>query len=363
MIIEICDSLALDLQNLTDEEHGALIGLALSRSRGYNFILSSKSLLHALISLNDIGALAISTYRKVYSDQVQWRNLLSSFNFRVRVVSSGQQISIHSEGSVEILQIPLKDILFYKLDDRASLIAENLTDIEFYVRISKSYLDYRKVVIGLCYNEVNGGGHTTKDVVSSHFKNNNGVSLCILDSDFKTPWCEYGDTAKGVIDIIPNFPFARYITTKSREAENIIPTIILDYFASENKLIRQSVSKIKQLIDDHDRNPVKFIDFKKGMRLKIIKTSCQDTNKFWSDSFIKAGLLKACNQSNDCQTIKTCKCSLIDGLGTDLLKCAVKYLEKEKFDFNDIDEYLKSEWIFLCESIIPYIVSPPRKAS
>ncbi|QDO84500.1 hypothetical protein FM037_16420 [Shewanella psychropiezotolerans] len=168
-----------------------------------------------------------------------------------------------------------------------------------------------------------------------------------------------------MIDIIPNEPYARYITTKSREAENIIPTKVLDHFAKKNKVLKNNIDKIKMLIDDKniDSSPTKFIDFKKGVRRQLIKTTCPDTNLFWGDAFKKAGLVKVCNQKTGCTSVKTCCCSLIDGLGTDLLKCTVKHLKENKLDFNDVDDYLKPEWVFLCESIIPYIVSPLRKSS
>ncbi|QDO84499.1 hypothetical protein FM037_16415 [Shewanella psychropiezotolerans] len=197
MIIEIHDSITAGLNHLTDDENNALVGLALSRSRGYNFIIASKKILTSIISIKDLGKMSIATYRKIYTDQVRWNNLLKSFSFRVRIVSSNQKISTQYENNVEILQIPLKDLLFYKLDDRASLIAENLTDIDFYTRVSMSYLKHKNIVIGYSYNEINGGGDTTKEVVKKHYQSNNGVSLCILDSDFKTPWSTYGTTAQG----------------------------------------------------------------------------------------------------------------------------------------------------------------------
>lgn len=365
MIIELDKSIAENLELLNADELAALSSLAISRIRGFNFFIGHKPDLVKLSRFQSLGIATMEAFKKIFHDQTKWANALKGFDFRVRLVKNYVDLHEIIEGDVRIVVISLSQCLRYKIDDKPSLIAENLTDISFYTKIVQSYLKNLKFAsVNFSYNAVNGGGATTKDVVENHYLNQNGISLCILDSDLEVPWGGYGNTAQDVINLIPNEPYARHIITYSREAENIIPTKILDSFGENNKTFRLKVQKFKDLssIIINDHRPIKYVDFKKGIKKHLTKTACFETNDFWNLSFIEAGILKKCNAQQPCMNIKNCRCILADGLGSDLLKSSVDYLQKNDFSYSDIDDYMRDEWDFICKSISPYIIAPSKSA-
>lgn len=365
MIIELDRTITEQPEKLTSEDLTALTSLATSRIRGFNFLLGNKTDLIALSKFEPLGVPAMEAFKKIFHDQTKWANALKEFGFRVRLVKENTDIYETQEDGISIVVISLRDCLKFKIDDKPSLIAENLTDISFYTRIVEAYLKSRKFVsVNLSYNAVNGGGSTTKEVVENHYETNSGISLCVLDSDLEIPWGDYGDTAQGVISLIPEQPYAKYIVTHSREAENIIPSKILDFFAVSSKSNRLKKQKFMDLsnITIGDDKPIKYVDFKKGIKKHLIKTPCQRTNQFWYSSFAESGLLKDCNNQQPCTKAKSCTCILADGWGTDLLKSTVEYLKNNKFDYADIDSYMRDEWDFICKQISPYIIAPSKAA-
>ncbi|WP_318490745.1 hypothetical protein [Photobacterium leiognathi] len=363
MIIEIDKSVIENLELIDDNEIEALINLASSRARGFNFILGNKTHLLKLSQFSEFSRTTRSTFNKAATDQIKWSNLLKNFNFRVRLIKNNVDIFETEEDGVNILNISLSKFLFYKIDYKPSLIAENLTDISFYTHVVRSYLKSKNVVsLELSFTPVNGGGSTTKDVVIEHFKQQNGISICLLDSDLKIPWGEYGETANDVISVLPNQPYAKTMILKSREAENIIPTKILEQLSKNNKVFKLKVEKFKSLssiVIDNER-PIRYVDFKKGIKKYMLNTSCPKTNKFWQDSFEESNLLKICKTQRSCTTSNNCKCLLADGLGTDLLKSTVEFLENNDFHYSDVDDYMKNEWDFICGKISPYVIAPKR---
>ncbi|MEZ8274977.1 hypothetical protein AB4289_10030 [Vibrio cyclitrophicus] len=366
MIIELDRSITSNLTDLSDSELLTLTAIATSRARGFNFVIANKRDLLAMSEFIDLGKPARAIFRKIYNDQTQWANALSTFGFKVRIVKQNTVIKEVMEDGVKTITISLQQSLDYKVDDKPSIIAENLTDIKFYTAIVKSYLaSIRFGNMNISYHPVNGGGGTTKDVVETHYNECSGISLCLLDSDIESPWLSYGNTAQNVIDIIPEQPYARYVVTHSREAENIIPLKILDHFGSNNSSLRSRIDKFKKLSEVvvQGNMPIKYVDFKKGIKNHLLKCDCPTTKQFWYDSFVESGIIKTCNNTTPCTSMKKCTCFLADGLGTDLLKSTVAYLTDNNFDYQDIDAYMKTEWDHICKEVSSYIIAPNKAVS
>ncbi|EHR6441734.1 hypothetical protein WKW71_16750 [Vibrio alginolyticus] len=365
MIVELDRSITRDVKSLSADELIALTSLATSRLRGFNFLLGHKPDLIALSQFTPLGGPSMAAFKKVFHDQTKWANALKKFRFRVRLVKDATDICEIIEDDTTIVVISLSDCLKYRIDDKSSLIAENLTDISFYIRMVEAYLKNLKFAsVNLSYNAVNGGGSTIKDVVEHHYNNHNGISLCILDSDRETPWGPCGNTAESVTSSVPQQPYMKCIVTHSREAENIIPTKILDFFGEKNRIVKLKANKFRNLskvIIDSSR-PIMYVDFKKGIKNHLTKTACSKTNEFWNSSFEQSGLVKNCSSQQVCTKLKDCTCILVDGWGTDLLKSSVDYLNKNQFNYSDIDDYMLEEWNFICQSITPYVIAPSKAA-
>ena len=216
--------------------------------------------------------------------------------------------------------------------------------------------------INFNFNRVLGGGNTTAQVVSENSKKSDVPILVILDSDRKHPSDEIGLTAKKVLglEVTKN---VNVVLTSSREIENIIPFILLEDLFSNNKGQLVKLNKYKKICDLQidGANPIKYIDFKKGIKLShATKDRCDNTNKFWSEVLSGLGYQDI---NCGCKTLKECTCFVLDGFGSDLLKSAVNFFESKIVDYEKIEEGYTEEISYICKQMTSYVLAPQRLAS
>ncbi|MGR5310585.1 hypothetical protein ACPV34_11325 [Photobacterium damselae] len=250
MIILLDDDIHKKISDntLSNIEIECLSSLALSKKRGYNFVIASRPLLMSLSKYDKFSDQTKYTYQTIYHDQTRWFRLLSQFKFIIKLSSLAQEMNSTNLNDYITLTIPLKFFLDYSIDKKATIIAEHYSDIKLYKEMARSYLNHRKIKgISLTCSEALGGGSTTCEVVMNYLENFESISLCIVDSDLKSPWSGYGETATKVNGLKLSNDYARYLITKSREAENIIPTkLLLDIF-DKNKVQKNKVTKYKKI--------------------------------------------------------------------------------------------------------------------
>lgn len=369
MIIEFDDSIAECVDTLSEDERNSIREIASSRRKGINFIIGSKSTIASFTNVNWLDDDTRSLFRKVYNDQTRWFNFLTQVNFRVRLTKTTTAVSHLIEGETQVLVAPLASVLTYGLQNKPIIIAEDYTDIDFYEHMTRSYLKSKRVAcVNFSYFPISGGGENTYRTVLKTVNEKWGISFCILDGDYDFPGGSMGNTAKKVVDIatqLSPFPYSKFKILSVREAENIIPISTLNSML-QSTANRITVTKLTSLRDFSvdGVQPIKYVDFKKGLKKHLATSSCDSTKKYWSKAIELSGLDKQCNSSqNECSTLRKCGCQLVEGLGSDLLKSAVEHFSKQPFNYNELDSYIKDEWDDICEALVPYLFSPKAIAS
>ena len=365
MIIEISDNLLakINSQSITDAEIDGLNSLALSRKRGLNFVIGNRDVLRKLADSSLLSQESKATFQLIYSEQTRWNNLLSQQSFIVTLCGAEQELTSYKQNEITFLVVPLNKFLTYYLDSKVNVVAEHLRDIRFYRAMVKSYLNKHNIRgVNLTFRHVLGGGNTTFEVVKQHYNKNDGVSICILDSDLKYPQDNIGATAQKVLDIIPDTDYSRALVLNSRELENIIPFLIFDEVLSNLKY-QPALTKLKTIknLTLNNESPIKYVDFKKGIKLaQTNQTGSQTSKSFWTDVLTQAGLFQECTNQN-CGENSKCNCQIIHGFGSDLLEHCVNYIEQHGFDFDQIDVNTTTEWNYICSNLVPYMIAPQEQ--
>lgn len=356
MIIKLDKSLNpyLDNELLSDNEIEALAEIALSRKRGESFVIADKKLIIKLINYPGFASYTKANFTQVYKDQSRWFNYLNEFTNKLIIVKS-----LIEKSDDENIVTELKS--FER--NKAIVVAENIYDINFFEILTKSFLSSSGLKhINFNFNRVLGGGNTTAQVVAENSKKTGVPILVILDSDKKYPGGDIGGTAKKVLElgVTKN---VNVVLTASREIENIIPFILLEDLFEKNKGQTDKLQKYKKICDlkVDGANPVKYLDFKKGIKLShATKENCDNTNKFWSEVLMALGYK---NLNCDCETIKKCTCFVLDGFGSDLLKSAVNYFEGKIVDYDKIENEYTEEISYICKQMSSYVLAPQRLVS
>lgn len=370
MIISLADDILekLEVNSITSDEITSLTSLAISRKRGLNFVIGSRRLIEYLVNYERLGDEIRSIFRLIYNDQTKWNRLLINMNFCVTLTSSVSESYSSNLNDKISLNVPLCRFLDYSIDSKPAIITENINDAKFYELIIKSYTKYKNINgVNLVYKRLNGGGDTTYEVLLDQFNSHDGVSLCVLDSDIVMPGASVGDTAKKVIDTMPSSEYSRRFIIKSREIENIIPFSILDELFANNQSTLSKIEnyrKLRILVKDGE-SPIKYVDIKKGLKLALsLCHGCNLSKAYWTSVLTDTNLIRVCSVNEEsCSTIKSCKCKILDGFGSDLLKHCVKHIQDNGFDYSNIDSDTYDEWELICENVLPYMISPFAKSA
>lgn len=354
MILELHNSieLNLDTNNLTEHKLNQLSALFRLRRKGVTFILVKISLLEKLLKL-PFSPHDISNIRMLLKDQTQWSNWLKKLDFRIvlTTLNDAKNSDLTTQGNFP--HIHLNEFN----DCPPTIIAENIHDVKFFKYMANSYFkdEIRLRGVKVTANEKLGGGATINQVIQTHQENNEGIAFCIVDSDKKHPTCTFGETAMGV-KALQLSNLTTTVFTESREVENLIPFSLM-YEIFESKHQRLKIDEYKKLreIKVSGHNPIKYIDFKKGLRKHVAtKGVCEVTKVFWSDVLQELGMVCDCN----CDSAKKCTCIVIDGFGSDLLKTIVDKLKTTDFKISEIEEHYKDELFALCKKMMPYVIAP-----
>jgi len=369
MIIKLNDDLIQKTlaNNFSHEEIRCLNSICTSRVRGFHFVIGSRKLLSELSKMPSLCDDSRAIFRTIYNDQTRWNQLLNEFGFIVHInVEKFVPYSQKDEGQIN-LYVSLGDFLHHSLDAKANIIAEHLNDTRFYEGMLRAYFAHRNIRgVNLVYKNVLGGGSTTHEVLDEIYLNLDGVSFCILDRDTTSPDVVIGETAKKVIESIPKGHFSQYHVIDSRELENIIPSSLMREMFSNNKAQKAKLERYQKIrsLKLNGESPIKYVDFKKGIKLALSNcVNCDKTKKYWREVLSASGFDLTCSFKDTCNSPKKCKCLLLDGFGTDLLKSSVKHINSATFDYSKIDEDTSFEWNAICLKIAPYMIAPRKKSA
>ena len=208
------------------------------------------------------------------------KSILDEFDFFIDVNFTTRS----STGFVEPNRLVLSYLHFI---DSASVqlpvfVAENLSDIDFYMLGSKVYLREAKLLSAydVSFRHIAGGGNTT--ITSFRYNlSRNELVLCILDSDKKHPAAGVQTTAAR----FSNYPLGWGVNywlhiLECTEAENLVPWRVAEAVLSE--IPGAVFQKFLQLTPEIRR----YVDHKEGLTYSdALDTDARHGAEFWGAHF------------------------------------------------------------------------------
>ncbi len=208
------------------------------------------------------------------------RSIIDNFDFFVDVDFS----SPHSSGFVAPNRLVIS---FSNFVNSASVqfpifLAENLSDIDFYIFGSKAHLRDAKLLSSydVRFRHVSGGGNTTINSFVYHLSQNELV-LCILDSDKNHPAAGLQNTAARFSAYPLGWGSNYWLhILDCTEAENLVPWRIVETVLSETPGF--NCEKFRALSPELRR----FVDHKKGLTLSdALAADALHGSVFWGAFF------------------------------------------------------------------------------
>lgn len=187
--------------------------------------------------------------------------------------------------------ISLNDISYGFLANGITILGENLNDAKFLNFTAKHFQktndDYKAFILMNHFH--GGGGSTTCNELDNLLSRKLNHIFCFLDSDKESPTCNDTPTAKKCITSInQNSWLGMYASTDQfREAENLIPTSLLEKIES---FPMSNLKKIREIEEKHQIIFYNYIDIKNGLTKKFLdKINKTESPKkvFWNHIFDK----------------------------------------------------------------------------
>lgn len=144
------------------------------------------------------------------------------------------------------------------IDYTPYLFCENIEDTHFYMNVFKAIIGNKNDIY--IKEDAYGGGNLA---IVEHRIKQEGILLCICDSDKKYPDDGYGNTADKMIDVFmsTSHRFSNYYILNVREIENLIPY----RFLQSTGVIKDSeVIKLIEILDKCSDDTINYFDVKSG---------------------------------------------------------------------------------------------------
>ncbi|MBQ9274204.1 MAG: hypothetical protein IJ228_05260 [Succinivibrio sp.] len=147
---------------------------------------------------------------------------------------------------------------------RSSLVAEDLTDCDFFCCIARSYLYWQGLEVGLEVKAVNGGGSTIAQAVRHELEDAEHAVLALADSDKRYPEDEPHATARSLLNpaLLKYDLYGQHIVSAVTEAENLIPfKYLTERWHKHNRIVLGCLADLLHGL----RWTPDFLDLKKGL--------------------------------------------------------------------------------------------------
>ncbi|WP_223504021.1 hypothetical protein [Pseudomonas sp. GL-RE-29] len=256
MFFKIDDSI-IDLLNQVQPP--ASIGLCIdelfrARRLGQHLIYCKPSNLEKIESFNGISEATKLTIKKIKQQQRFKKAAFESMTTYVNVIATPNTIRKSILGNKTVIEISIDQLANGDFLDATTLLAENLTDCEFYQNITNITNRSNSALTSLRHrlNYVSGGGSQTPRQYRQQ-KANKSLTLCIVDGDIEYQNAPLGtNTAAPIhLDEIANpVPHCASLILSCYSIENLIPTKIIINATNPRAPISPYLSKITQYQDE-----------------------------------------------------------------------------------------------------------------
>lgn len=213
------------------------------------------------------------------------------------------------------------------------ILGENLRDAALVIKMAEVY----GISAGLSGVTVrfrpDGGGGSTTAVSFRQYRDDPRLCVCVVDSDRRSAGEEVGDTASAVLcEVDDGKPWVIVLVSPCRTSENALSTSLLENALDGRSEMVAKVPNIEQLerVAPAVRN---YCDFKKGTRLSdVFSVVAASSGEPWRSEMQALqglpGVRSDCVTRGRCLGQPSCGCSILPGMGDNLLKLALEAMER-----------------------------------
>jgi hypothetical protein len=349
MLIEISNN--INFNNLNDDEVAAFDCLAHAFNDGHHIVIAEPAVLDLLASLVKLSERGRATYRRI-SNRFSFVGGLSQLVTCKIVVGNFNNVHLVKSqcGTNDVINVPLLEVSTGFLSPTA-LMLEDVNDKDTYEMILNWFLVHEKgfsnVEDKYRFSFRNGGGIRIADNFEHFVKNEQGLLLCIVDTDRKFPADNLGGTASAVKNVYnQGYPKSNLLLLDVHERENLIPFSVFKGIYENNESHDGDLRAGFESLNVISGDPValSFFDVKKGL---VCKKATRDLNfkNYW-DNFFPASMYI----SHSPCIGASCKLSVIRGFPVRYLDEEVARLKRNQPSI-DMSEHLKIQWIKIAQNL------------
>lgn len=291
MLIKLNSSIADNISKLSEKHIDALNYLSLSVKDGKHILLSDSNTFLKLSKNEMLDRSAQIIYRKLYDIRPQIAQIMDYVDRYIEVVIEDNIFEKTHSGKYEIINVSL---LYF--DDISkiipcNLLCEDISDCEFYIRLTQYIKKEIVSIFPLNICSVNGGGVNSSDTYENILKNNYAC-IAIMDSDKRFRNDNYKETAENLVKKYKQYSsvhLTNMYILKVREKENLIPAVIYNILEPNCNLLNNIYNNSKY------RDVYYFGDIKSGLSLSdelVRKYISDELNSLYSSGNVNLETLE-----------------------------------------------------------------------
>lgn len=254
---------------ISDEFLECIENLAIAHRKGLHIVSASPALVGRLKSRLSTDAIGI--FRQIVSKYHQQAALIAFVTDYIMVeMRTDGVVTRTREGDKQVFGVPFGMLTAFSMVQPARLVVEDSTDRDIYIRVTRSFLTFRRDIkyLSLQLHAFGGGGSSTADQFKDHAAY--GPTLTIVDSDMKSPDASLGSTAasvKSCADDIAATTVSAVDVLPAHELENLLPGELVEECIGADDSAAMKTSW-RDIADNYMTcsEPHRYLDLKEGVR-------------------------------------------------------------------------------------------------
>lgn len=215
---------------------------------------------------------------------------------------------------------------------RSVLLAENLTDAEFYRTLGRVFATAKGWQANIAY-ELRGGGGSTIAESFAQIVQDGRIALAIADSDRRHPKGGLGSTAAALVKVDAKQDFQSSHVLHVRAAENLVPFKVYEEALAPHKTtpsIPGLLEALDRAVTGSNRKWRAHANLKTGLLWREVEQmAIGDEGKFWSSVSCEAKRDR-CRDATRCRAAGECTCAVVEGLGKEALASTVRWIRTQR---------------------------------
>lgn len=357
MLFYITEDIVSEAEKNNTRVIEALDLVALFHYLGYHIVFASRNILERLSQLpfyNDKRT--ISVFKSILSKYSTLGGIKKVISLRVELTLDHQfHVSTINDDNCTIIYCPIISKSLELIMGGVELLGENVEELSMYRFMGEYYLRKSNLQVNVSYRELHGGGDTLR-LVWKNAALHEKFCLAFLDSDKKWSGASYGETLKKVIALKKSEKYCTVSFIFSdfyREIENMIPLDVLKLVSQNNRDWDLGFKDIEMIVKKGE--DVQYYDMKFGLSLKKYeKLRDKKEEKEYIDKHLFCVYSSHADLNAWINSLPE-HTFLLHGLGGDVLRRSIDYLNKHSDNLLDIvssDPLLGREWMKIGRELV-----------